>query len=106
MVAGHGANLAFTYQGDALAKRVRPLAQSVGSDFLMPCDVEDIASVGCGLRYRRQQWGSLDFLVHAIGFSTMTELKGKYADTSRANFVRTMVISVSRSPRRPNAQRR
>jgi enoyl-[acyl-carrier protein] reductase I len=92
-VAAHGAKLAFTYQGDALAKRVRPLAESVGSDFLMPCDVEDIASVDAVFSTVAKQWGSLDFLVHAIGFSDKSELKGKYADTSRANFVRTMVIS-------------
>ena len=92
-VATQGAKLAFTYQGDALAKRVRPLAESVGSDFLMPCDVEDISSVDAVFGTVAKQWGSLDFLVHAIGFSDKSELKGKYADTSRANFVRTMVIS-------------
>ncbi len=92
-VAAHGAKLAFTYQGDALAKRVKPLAASVGSDFLMPCDVEDISSVDAVFETIAAQWGSLDFLVHAIGFSDKSELKGKYADTTRANFVRTMVIS-------------
>jgi enoyl-[acyl-carrier protein] reductase I len=92
-VAAQGAKLAFTYQGDALAKRVRPLAESAGSDFLMPCDVEDIASVDAVFKTVAEQWGALDFLVHAIGFSDKSELKGKYADTSRANFVRTMVIS-------------
>jgi len=92
-VAAQGAKLAFTYQGDALAKRVKPLAQSVGSDFLMPCDVEDLASVDAVFSAIAEQWGSLDFLVHAIGFSDKGELKGKYADTTRANFVRTMVIS-------------
>ena len=92
-VAAHGAQLAFTYQGDALAKRVKPLAASAGSDFLMPCDVEDIDSVDAVFKTVAEKWGSLDFLVHAIGFSDKNELKGKYADTTRANFVRTMVIS-------------
>jgi enoyl-[acyl-carrier protein] reductase I len=92
-VAAHGAKLAFTYQGDALGKRVKPLAQSLGSDLMLPCDVEDIASVDAVFGEIGKQWGSLDFLVHAIGFSDKSELKGKYADTSRDNFVRTMVIS-------------
>ncbi|MGZ5867048.1 MAG: enoyl-ACP reductase FabI [Xanthobacteraceae bacterium] len=92
-VAAHGAKLAFTYQGEALGKRVKPLAESLGSNFIMPCDVEDIASVDAVFSTISKQWGSLDFLVHAIGFSDKNELKGRYADTSRDNFVRTMVIS-------------
>src|ERR1044071_8345321 len=92
-LAGQGATLAFTYQGEALGRRVKPLAQSLGCDFVMPCDVEDIASVDGVFGAIEKQWGTLDFLVHAIAFSEKSELKGRYADTSRENFVRTMVIS-------------
>jgi enoyl-[acyl-carrier protein] reductase I len=92
-LAGHGAALAFTYQGDALGKRVKPLAQSVGADFMLPCDVEDIASVDATFAALKDKWGTIDFLVHAIGYSDKNELKGRYVDTSRDNFVRTMVIS-------------
>ena len=92
-LAEHGAELAFTYQGDALLKRVRPLAQSIGSDFLMPCDVEDIATVDAVFDELKTKWGKLDFFVHAVGFSDKSELKGRFADTTRENFVRTMVIS-------------
>ena len=92
-VAAHGAELAFTYQGEALGKRVKPLADSVGSKLVLPCDVEDIASVDSVFATLREQWGELDFLVHAIGFSDRNELKGRYADTSRENVSRTMVIS-------------
>ena len=93
MLAKHGAELAFTYQGEALGKRVKPLAASVGSDFLMPCDVEDIASVDAAFAALKQKWGKLDFLVHAVAFSDKTELKGRYADSTRENFIRTLVIS-------------
>jgi len=89
----HGAELAFTYQGDALGKRVKPLAETLGSKLVLPCDVEDIASVDSVFAALKEKWGSLDFLVHAIGFSDKNELKGRYADTSRENFSRTMVIS-------------
>jgi enoyl-[acyl-carrier protein] reductase I len=92
-LAQHGAQLAFTYQGDALAKRVKPLAEQVGSSFVMPCDVEDIATVDTVFDKIREQWGTMDFLVHAVAFSDKNELKGRYADTSRENFSRTMVIS-------------
>jgi enoyl-[acyl-carrier protein] reductase I len=92
-LADHGAELAFTYQGDALGKRVRPLAESVGSGLVMPCDVEDLASVDAAVETFREAWGGLDFVVHAIGYSDRSELKGRYADTSRENFSRTMVIS-------------
>jgi enoyl-[acyl-carrier protein] reductase I len=88
-----GAELAFTFQGDAQGKRVGPLAQSLGVDTVLPCDVEDIASVDSVFESLRAKWGQLDFLVHAIGFSDKNELKGRYADTSRENFSRTMVIS-------------
>ncbi len=93
-VATQGAELCFTYQGEALGKRVKPLAQSIGSDFVLPCDVEDIASVDAVFAAVGERWGSLDFVVHAIGFSNKDELKGKYVEaTTRENFQRTMVIS-------------
>lgn len=88
-----GADLAFTYQGDALGKRVKPLAQSLGVDTVLPCDVEDIASVDAVFAALREKWGQLDFLVHAIAFADKNELKGRYADTSRENFSRSMLIS-------------
>jgi len=88
-----GAELAFTYQGDALGKRVKPLAEQLKVDTVLACDVEDIASVDSVFEALRKKWGGLDFLVHAIGFSDKNELKGRYADTSRENFSRTMVIS-------------
>jgi enoyl-[acyl-carrier protein] reductase I len=88
-----GAELAFTYQGEALQKRVTPLAASVGSSIVLPCDVEDIASVDAVFAALQKKWGKLDFVVHAIAFSDKNELKGKYADTTRENFARTMNIS-------------
>ncbi len=93
VLAAEGATLAFTYQGEALGRRVRPLAQSLGSALLMSCDVEDVDSVDAVFSEIGRTWGSLDFLVHAIAFSDKNELKGRYADTSRDNFIRTMVIS-------------
>src|SRR5246127_3185594 len=92
-LAAHGAMLAFSYQGEALGKRVLPLARSVGSDLVLPCDVEDTVSLDALFATLGEKWGSLDFLVHAIAFSDKNELKGRYADTTRANFIRTMVIS-------------
>jgi enoyl-[acyl-carrier protein] reductase I len=92
-LAAHGAQLAFTYQGEALGKRVKPLAQSVGADLVLPCDVEDVASVDAAFAEIKKQWGTMDFLVHAIAFSDKNELKGRYADSTRENFIRTMVIS-------------
>ena len=92
-LAAHGAELAFTYQGDALGKRVKPLASSVGAKLVLTCDVENVASVDETFATIKKEWGKLDFLVHAIAFSDKNELKGRYADTTRANFVRTMVIS-------------
>jgi enoyl-[acyl-carrier protein] reductase I len=92
-LAAQGADLAFTYQGEALGKRVKPLAQSLGVDTVLPCDVEDIASVDSVFAALKAKWGHLDFLVHAIAFSDKNELKGRYADTSRENFSRTMLIS-------------
>ena len=92
-LAAHGAKLAFTYQGEALGKRVKPLAASVGADLVLPCDVEDIASVDAVFAELGRAWGTLDFLVHAIAFSDKTQLTGRYADTTRENFLRTMLIS-------------
>jgi enoyl-[acyl-carrier protein] reductase I len=93
-LAAEGAELAFTYQGEALGKRVKPLAESLGSSVILPCDVEDIASVDAVFAELERAWGALDFVVHAIGFSDRNELKGRYVDaTTRENFSRTMVIS-------------
>src|SRR3989440_3066062 len=92
-LAAQGAEMAFTYQGDALGKRVKPLAEQLGVDTVLSCDVEDLDSVDAVFSALRAKWGHLDFLVHAIGFSDKNELKGRYADTSRENFSRTMVIS-------------
>jgi len=89
----HGAELAFTYQGDAFGRRVKPLAQRLGSDLVLPCDVSDEESIDSVFDTLKQEWGSLDYLVHAIAFSDKDELKGRYADTSRENFVQTMLIS-------------
>ncbi|MBL8584891.1 MAG: enoyl-ACP reductase FabI [Rhizobiaceae bacterium] len=88
-----GAEMAFTYQGEAFGRRVKPLAEQVGAKLLLPCDVEDIATVDAVFETLKAEWDGLDFVVHAIGFSDKNELKGLYADTSRENFTRTMVIS-------------
>ncbi|MFP3383034.1 MULTISPECIES: enoyl-ACP reductase FabI [Tritonibacter] len=89
-----GAELAFSYQGDALKKRVGPLAEQLGSDIVLPCDVGDEASIDALFAALEEKWGKLDFIVHAIGFSDKSELRGRYVDTSRANFQMTMDISV------------
>ena len=91
--AAHGATLGFTYQGEALEKRVRPLAESVDSPLVLSCDVTDAASMDAVFSEVEAAWGGLDFLVHAIAFSDKDELKGLYLDTSRDNFLRTMDIS-------------
>ena len=91
--AAQGAELAFTYQGEAFGRRVKPLAESLGSKLLLPCDVEDIETVDAVFDALSSEWGSLDFLVHAVAFSDKSELRGRYADTTRENFSRTMVIS-------------
>ncbi len=93
VLAGQGAHLAFTYQGDAFGRRAIPLAESVGSDIIVSCDVSDIDSVDNVFSEIKDKWGSLDFVVHALAFSDRRELSGRYADTSRENFVNTMVIS-------------
>jgi enoyl-[acyl-carrier protein] reductase I len=87
------AELAFSYQGEAFGKRLEPLAASVGSNLLIPCDVEDVASIDNVFAVLKEKWGKIDFLVHAIAFSDKNELKGRYADTTRENFIRTMIIS-------------
>ena len=92
-VHAHGAELAFTHQGEALLKRVKPLAASVGSDLVLPCDVTDDASADAVFEILRERWGRLDFLVHAIAYSSKEELKGKYIDTTPDNFASTMSIS-------------
>ncbi len=92
-VAAQGASLAFTYQGDALKKRVEPLAAEVGSDLVLPCDVTDTASMDAVFAELARRWDKLDFLVHAIAFSDKAELDGRYVDTTEANFTRTMLIS-------------
>ena len=91
--ADQGAELAFTYQGEALEKRVRPLAQMVGARIVLPCDVTDDASLDRVFETLRGDWGRLDFLVHAVAFSDKEELKGQYLATSRGNFAQTMDIS-------------
>ena len=93
-VADEGAELAFSYQGEALLKRVNPLAEQLGSDIVLPCDVSDEASMDALFAGLKDRWGELDFLVHAIGFSDKNELRGRYVDTSRENFAMTMDISV------------
>ncbi len=92
-LAAHGAELAFSYQGEALEKRVRPLAAEVGSDFLIPCDVSDMDVLDATFDAIEKRWGRLDFVVHAIGFSDKNELRGGYVDTSLENFLLTMNIS-------------
>ncbi len=92
-LADHGAELAFSFQGEALEKRVRPLAESVGSQIVMNCDVSDEASVDQLFQRVGSVWGKLDFLVHAIAYSDKDELTGQYLNTSRANFLRTLEVS-------------
>ena len=89
----HGADLAFSYQGEALGKRVKPLAQQLGSDFLIDCDVTDMDKLDAAFAQIEQRWGGLDFVVHAIGFSDKNELRGLYVDTSLDNFLLTMNVS-------------
>jgi enoyl-[acyl-carrier protein] reductase I len=92
-VAAQGGEVAFTYQGDALEKRVRPLAASIGSDFLVPCDVADDAAMDAAFEALGKKWGKIDFLVHAIGFADKNFLRGRYVDTPRAAFAQALDIS-------------
>ena len=93
-IASEGAELAFTFQGEALGKRVIPLGQSLGSEIILPCDVTESSSIEFVFNEIKNKWGKIDFFVHGIAFSDKEELKGKYVDTSRENFVNTMDISV------------
>ena len=91
--ARHGAELAFTYQGDALKKRVEPLASGIGSKLVLPCDVTDMASIDQTFAAIGKEWGEIDFVVHAIAFSDKDELTGRYVDTTADNFTKTMFVS-------------
>ena len=93
-IAKQGAEIAFTYQGEALQKRVVPLAESVGSDIVIPCDVSNDEAIDKTFNLLKEKWNSIDFLVHAIAYSDKEELKGEYVDTTRENFYKTMDISV------------
>ena len=93
-LAAHGAELAFSYQGEALEKRVRPLAEQLGQDFLIDCDVSDMAELDSAFATLEARWPQIDFVVHAIGFSDKNELRGRFVDTSLDNFLTTMNISV------------
>ena len=93
-VAKQGAEIAFTYQGDALEKRVRPLAEKVGSNIIIPCDVSSDEAIEETFRLLKEKWDTIDFIVHAIAYSDKEELKGEYVDTTRENFYKTMDISV------------
>ena len=90
---GHGAELAFTYQGEALGRRVRPLAASVGSNIVVPCDVSEAGNLDAAFDAVAKEWSEVDFVVHAIAYSDKEELKGNYIDTSRENFLHTLDVS-------------
>src|SRR5215217_2358436 len=92
-LAEHGAELAFSYVGEALERRVRPLAQQLGADFLIECDVSDMAGIDRAFEQLKARWETIDFVVHAIGFSDKNELRGKFVDTSLENFLLTMNVS-------------
>ncbi|MEC5323935.1 enoyl-ACP reductase FabI [Aurantimonas sp. A3-2-R12] len=92
-LSAQGAEIALTYQGEAFGRRVKPLAEEIGCKLVIPCDVEDTASLDAVFDTLNSEWGSIDFVLHAIAFSDKSELKGLYADTTRENFTRTMVIS-------------
>src|SRR5438874_8441762 len=93
MLAAHGAEIAFTYQGEAQCKRLKPLAASIGASVLLQADVESDAQLDAAFAAVKQEWGTIDFLVHSLAFSDRDELKGRYVDTSRANFARSLDIS-------------
>jgi enoyl-[acyl-carrier protein] reductase I len=90
---GHGAEIAFSYQGESMAKRVHPLAEEIGSDFLIDCDVSDMAALDIAFATLAERWPTIDFVVHAIGFSDKSQLRGRYYDTTLDNFLMTMNIS-------------
>ena len=93
-IAKEGGELAFTYQNDSIAKRVRPLATSVGSDFVLQCDVGNDEDLDCVFQEIKKKWGALDFVIHAIAYSDKAELKGRYADTTRENFKNTIMTDL------------
>lgn len=93
MAHEHGAELAFTYQGDSFERRVRPLAESVGSDIVLPCDVTDTGSLDTVFDTIKERWDGLDFVLHAVAFSDKEELKGRYIDTTKKNFLQSLEIS-------------
>jgi|SRR5665213_156048 enoyl-[acyl-carrier protein] reductase I len=93
VLAAHGAQIAFSYQGDAQLRRLKPLAESIGSKFILPGDVEDDNQLDASFDVLRREWGTLDFIVHAVAFSDREELKGRYVNTSRENFARSLSIS-------------
>src|SRR5512142_328054 len=92
-LSANGAEIAFTYQGEPQAKRLKPLAASIGAKIMLPADVEKDEELDAAFDTLKREWGGLDFLVHAIAFSDRNELKGRYVDTTRANFVRSLSIS-------------
>ena len=104
--ATEGATLAFTYQGDALKKRVGPLAERAGSDIVLPCDVTDTASMDAVFAELERRWGGLEFLVHAIAYADKAELKGRYVDTSLENFRRSLEVSCYSFTAWPSAPKR
>jgi len=93
VLAGQGAEMAFTYQGESFERRVRPLAESLGADLVLPCDVDDDGQIEAVFATLAEAWGKLDFVVHALAYSDKEELKGRYLNTTRRNFARTLVIS-------------
>jgi enoyl-[acyl-carrier protein] reductase I len=93
LLAAHGAEIAFSYQGEAQLRRLKPLADSIGAKILLPCDVEDDNQMDAAFDVLRREWKTLDFVVHAVAFSDRDELKGRYVDTSRSNFVHSLSIS-------------
>jgi enoyl-[acyl-carrier protein] reductase I len=93
MLSSQGAEIAFTYQGDAQAKRLKPLAASIGSSIVLPADVESDEQLDAVFANLKAQWGTIDFLVHSLAFSDRDELKGRYVDPSRANFTKSLDIS-------------
>jgi len=93
LLAAHGAEIAFSYQGDAQLRRLKPLAQSIGSSILIPCDVEDDTQMDAMFDVLRREWKTLDFVAHCVAYSDRDELKGRYVDTSRENFVHSLAVS-------------
>jgi enoyl-[acyl-carrier protein] reductase I len=93
LLAAHGAEIAFSYQGDSQLRRLKPLAESIGSTILIPCDVEDDTQIDIAFETLKREWKTLDFVAHCIAYSDRDELKGRYVDTSRENFVHSLAVS-------------